>query len=204
MQPTEAAASPRTPAHRLARAVTEVFAPAVLAAVTPLVVAVATAGTPLAGLAWGALVVLFCAAVPYSVIWVGVRRGTLTDHHVGRREQRRRPLGYALLSVLAGLGLLVALGAPRPVVAMVAAMLAVLLAVGVVNLGWKLSAHAAVAAGSVAVLALVLGPALLAGAAVVALVGWSRVELRDHTVAQVLAGAAAGAVTAAPVFAALS
>jgi membrane-associated phospholipid phosphatase len=57
-----------------------------------------------------------------------------------------------------------------------------------------------VAAASAVVLVLVFGPALLATALVVAAVGWSRVRLRDHTVAQVLAGAAIGAVIAGVVF----
>jgi membrane-associated phospholipid phosphatase len=63
-----------------------------------------------------------------------------------------------------------------------------------------MSVHSAVAAGSVAILALVFGPLLLATAPLVALIGWSRVRLGDHTLAQVLVGAGVGAVVAASVF----
>lgn len=185
----------------MARIVTEAFAPAVLAAVMSLVVALhSTAPAVGAGLGWGLLAVLFCSAVPYVVIWWGVRRGRLTDHHIGVREQRRGPLAWAMVSVLAGLATLVGLGAPRQLVAMVVVMSAVLLVVSAVNQMWKLSAHAAVAAGSAAVLVVVFGPALLALAGLVALVGWSRVRLADHTPAQVLAGAVAGALVATPAF----
>ncbi|WP_025618929.1 hypothetical protein [Salinispora cortesiana] len=61
-----------------------------------------TAGAPswIAGLGWGLLAVLFGSLVPYGIIYFGVRRGTLTDHHIGVREQRHKPLGYGLLSVL--------------------------------------------------------------------------------------------------------
>ncbi|MFD6114087.1 phosphatase PAP2 family protein [Streptomyces yangpuensis] len=57
--------------------------------------------------------------------------------------------------------------------------------------------HAGVSAGSVAVLAMTHGPWVLLAWPVVAVVGWSRVVLRDHTLAQVLAGSASGAVVAA-------
>ncbi|MBY8870523.1 hypothetical protein K7640_01545 [Micromonospora sp. PLK6-60] len=186
---------------RPARAVTEVFAPAVLASVLPLVIAVhSTAPAVATGLGWALLAILFCSAIPYAVVWVGVRRGRLTDHHIGVREQRRMPLVFGMFSVLVGLAVLVLAGAPRPLVAMVVVMFAVLLVVTVVNQVWKLSAHAAVAAGSAVVLIIVFGPALVPSLAVVAVVGWSRVRLGDHTTSQVVVGALAGALTAAPTF----
>jgi membrane-associated phospholipid phosphatase len=57
-----------------------------------------------------------------------------------------------------------------------------------------------VAGGTVAVLALGYGPLALAGAPIVALVCWSRVRLRAHTAAQVIAGAILGAVVARVAF----
>jgi hypothetical protein len=196
-----AGSPPRTLARRAARLVTEVFAPAVWAAVMPMVIAVhAASGVP-AGLAWGAFSAVFSSVIPYGIIWLGVRRGQLTDHHIGQREQRRRPLLLGLACVLVGITALVVLRAPRELIAMVVVMFVVGLGATLVNHYWKLSIHAAVAAGSVAVLVLVFGPGLLPGILLVALVGWSRVVLRDHTTAQVLAGTLAGAVLAAPTFA---
>jgi membrane-associated phospholipid phosphatase len=52
-------------------------------------------------------------------------------------------------------------------------------------------------------LSLVYGPVLLAAVPVVAAVGWSRVELKDHTWSQVSVGAVIGALVAGGVFAAL-
>ncbi len=188
------------PAPRVARAVTEVFAPALLAAVMPIVIGVTSVLPVGAGLAWALVGTLFCSLIPNTLIWWGVRRGRLTDHHIRVREQRRTPLVYGLLSVLVGLTLMIGFGAPRPVTAMVVVMFALGLAVTAANLVWKLSIHAAVAAGSAAVLVIEFGPALLATVPVVALVGWSRVRLRDHTVAQVIAGTAVGLLVAIPAF----
>ncbi|MEU2831857.1 phosphatase PAP2 family protein [Streptomyces lavendulae] len=49
-------------------------------------------------------------------------------------------------------------------------------------------------------LGLSYGPWILAGYVLLALVGWSRVRLRDHTPAQATAGTALGAAVAGPVF----
>ncbi|GIJ26631.1 hypothetical protein Vqi01_17930 [Micromonospora qiuiae] len=191
----------RAASYRLARITTEVFAPAVFAAVLPMVIAVhATAPAVVAGLGWGALAVLFCSVVPYGIIWLGVRRGQLTDHHIGVRAQRRRPLLHGMASVLAGLVLLVLLGAPRPLVALVVAMFAVVAGVAAVNQVWKLSAHAAICAASVTALIYVLGPAAVPLLALIGLVGWSRVRLAAHSVSQVIAGTVLGPLVGAPAF----
>ncbi|MDG4809499.1 phosphoesterase PA-phosphatase [Micromonospora sp. WMMD1120] len=151
-------------------------------------------------LGWALLATLFCSVIPNSLIWYQVRRGRLTDHHIRERRQRAKPLAYGLLSVLVGLAVLVGLDAPRTVVAVVVVMFGVGVAVTVINLLWKLSIHAAVAAGSAAILVIVHGVVLLILIPVVAAVGWSRVQLREHTTGQVVAGAAVGLAVAAPTF----
>ncbi|MEH0842581.1 phosphatase PAP2 family protein [Micromonospora sp. CPCC 205711] len=193
---------PPGPATRLARLVTEVTAPAVL--VTALTVAVAWhgAGGP-HGLAWGLLATVFASGIPFAYIVGSVRRGRLTDHHVGLREQRRVPLLFGLASAAAGLALLAALGAPRPVLALVAAGVVGLVVAVTVSHWWKMSIHSAVATGTVVVLALTFGPRLLVVAPLLPVVGWSRVRLRDHTVAQVVVGGAVGGLVAGVVFTAL-
>jgi hypothetical protein len=52
----------------------------------------------------------------------------------------------------------------------------------------------------VVILALVFGPALVALALLLVVVGWARVELGDHTSAQVIAGSGLGTVVAAVIF----
>ncbi|SCG61366.1 phosphatase PAP2 family protein [Micromonospora coxensis] len=193
---------PPGPATRLARLVTELTAPAVLVSVLTLVVGW-QAASGAHGLAWGLLATLFASGIPFAYILGGVRRGRLTDHHVGVREQRRVPLLFGLASAAAGLALLAALGAPRPVLALVAAGVVGLVVAVAVSHWWKMSIHTAVAAGAVVVLALTFGPRLLAVAPLPVLAGWSRVRLRAHTVPQVVVGGVVGAAVAGLVFAAL-
>jgi hypothetical protein len=181
-----------------ARAVTEIFAPVWLVAAL-LVLLGWHAGDPLLG----GVAALFESILPFAYVLRQVRRGRLSDRHVGERSQRLVPLLVAFGSVVAGAVLLVALHAPRTLLAGVAAGGIGLLVAAAVNHWWKMSVHAAVAAGSCAILALVFGPVLLVTTPLIALVAWSRVHLGDHTLAQVLVGAAVGAVVAASVFAAL-
>ena len=185
---------------RLARLVTEVFAPAPTAAVLLLLVAWQSAPTAAEGLRWGLLASLFASLVPFLYVARGVRRRRLTDHHVRVREQRPVPLVVGIVSVLAGLVLLFVWGAPRDLVALVGAMAVGLMTATLVTLFWKLSIHAAVVAGAVVILVLVFGSVWLISAPIAVLVSWARVEVGDHTPAQAAAGVGLGAASAAVVF----
>jgi hypothetical protein len=189
---------------RLAQIATEGLAPWVLAAGMPLVVALESAPTVAAGLGWGLFAAACSSAAPMARILAGVRRGTITDHHVSRREQRRGPMLLGAATVLFSLAVATAGGAPRPLVALIAVMLTVLIATGIVNLWWKLSGHLSVGAGSLAVLTVTYGPVLLPAVVLLAWVGWSRLHLRAHTAAQVWAGAAVGAALSWPLFVLIS
>jgi membrane-associated phospholipid phosphatase len=156
-----------------------------------------------AGVGWALIAITFAAVLPIAFIKRGMKRGSWADRHVGVRQHRLVVMAFIIGSVGAGLALLEILGGPAAVTALVVAMLATLAALMAVTTKWKISVHSAVSAGAVGMLALAYGPWMLAAFALVALVGWSRIALRDHTPAQVIAGAALGAGVAATVFAAL-
>ncbi|BEL03138.1 hypothetical protein Q0Z83_013290 [Actinoplanes sichuanensis] len=88
-----------------------------------------------------------------------------------------------------------AVGAPGDLLALIACMAAALLIATPITLParWKISIHSLVAAGTAVTFTVVFGWALLFTWPLAAAVGWSRVHLRDHTTAQVLAGALVGA-----------
>ena len=156
-----------------------------------------------AGLGWGLLAALFPAVLPTRFITYGVRRGRWSDRTVGARRPRLVVLAFITASVATGLILLLVLGAPRLLTGYLAFMLASVAVLAAITTVWKISIHCAVASGSVAILALSFGPLVLPAYALVALLGWSRVALRDHTVAQAVAGAVLGAGAAVLAYAAL-
>jgi membrane-associated phospholipid phosphatase len=156
-----------------------------------------------AGLGWGLLAALFTAVLPTLFITYGVRHGQWSDRTVGARRPRLVVLAFITASVATGLILLVVLRAPRLLTGYLAFMLASVAVLAAITTVWKISIHCAVASGSVAILALSFGPLVLPAYALVALLGWSRVALKDHTVAQAVAGAVLGAGAAALAYAAL-
>lgn len=190
-------------ADRFARVITEVCAPWVIVLFLPLAVAWEATGSPAAALGWGLLVAVTSSLLPMGVIVWGARTGRWDGHHVRDRSGRLVPL-LALISMSAvGLGLLLALGAPWPMIALDIAMIVALLVTSGVTAWWKVSLHAAVAAGAVPVLAAIYGPACWILLALVVAVSWSRVRLDDHTAAQVTVGALAGIAMGGGLFIAL-
>lgn len=201
MEPATQPTAPDRAADRVARAASEVFSPAVVVLVLPLAVAWrATGGDPGATVLWGVVVALFSSVLPMAFILRGVRRGRWDGHHVRDREHRFVPLAVGLVSTGAGIAILLAGSAPRDVLALAVAMAVTLLVCLVITRWWKVSLHAAVAGGAVAMVTLLYGPWSLLLLAPLALVCWSRVAVRDHTVAQVLVGVLVGPGVGGAVF----
>jgi membrane-associated phospholipid phosphatase len=185
---------------RVARLVGELLSPPPILAILALVVAWASSPTPAMAILWGAIAALSASVLPYALILRGVRRGRLTDRNISLRQQRIGFAAVAMASILTGLAVLAVFDAPGEMVA-VQASIAVGVACGwAVTLWWKISVHAAIAAGAATVLLLVFGPALLVVWPLVALIAWSRVQVGGHTPAQVLAGIALGIVVNATIF----
>src|SRR3984893_2520946 len=149
-----------------------------------------------AGVGWGLLAALFTAVLPTVFISHGVRHGRWNDRNVGARRPRLLVLAFITASVAAGLILLLVLGAPPLLTGYLAFMLASVAVLAAITTVWKISIHCAVASGSVTILALTYGPPVLCGYVLVALLGWARVTVQDHSVAQVVAGSVLGAAAA--------
>jgi membrane-associated phospholipid phosphatase len=157
----------------------------------------------IAGAGWGLAAALFTAVLPSLFIAYGIHRGRWSDRNVGARRPRLAVLAFSAASVAAGLILLTAGGAPGLLTGYLAFMLASITLLAAVTTMWKISIHCAVASGSVVILALSFGPLVWPAYALVVLLGWSRVALREHTVAQVIAGSVLGAASAAVAYAVL-
>jgi len=190
-------------ADRAARIVSEALAPAVLVAALLLTVGWQAGDTPGVSRWWGLPGAVFAAGIPLAYVLRGVRRGKLSSHHIPEREHRLIPLLFGIASVAVGLTILTLLDAPRDVLALLAAGGTGLLVFTAVTHWWKMSIHAGVAAGTAATLVAVYGPIALVSVPFVVVACWARVRLSAHTLAQVLTGAAVGALIAGTVFPAL-
>jgi hypothetical protein len=157
----------------------------------------------LIGIGWGLLGALFAAVLPTLFIQRGMRQGRFADRHVGTREHRLTVMAFIIASVAAGVCLQAFGGAPRPVLALTITMLSAIITLMAITVLWKISVHCAVASGATIMLALTYGSAMLAVYALVALIAWSRAELKDHTPAQAAAGTILGTALSAAIFIAL-
>jgi hypothetical protein len=192
----------RTMRARLARVLTDGLHPKTWIVLVSL--AIGWHAGHLTGLVWAAVGIVFAAVIPVALITRGVREGRYSDHNIGVRSQRIVIMILIIASVTTALTAMTGFGAPRAMPALMAAMIVTLLGLLAVTTRWKISVHTAVSSGAIAMLALTYGPALLSVYALAAAVGWSRVELRDHTRAQVLAGTVLGGAASAITFASLT
>ena len=175
---------------RPARYVTEILSPAILVGVLLLLQPFLTPGTT-----WPQALVafFFVTGLPFGVMLWMKHRGKITDHHVGDRRQRAPVMVMAGTSLVVGAVLLLVLGAPAGLFSAVGIIFLGLLLCLLANLVWKLSVHSAVAAYVALELLVPVGQVGAALALVLAAtVGWSRIELKDHTSTQVLAGLVVG------------
>ncbi len=182
--------------NRAAKWLTEVFQPPVVVTLQLLISPVIEPGFP-GTIGYGALAALFVCVLPLFVLLGLVRLGKVTDHHVSNRQQRAPVLLMALGSVGAGLVVLKAAGAPQSVTVMVLAIIGGIIVLAAVSPFWKMSGHAAAVSSAAVISVLMLGPAWLPLVLLIPAVGWSRVVLRAHTLAQVVAGSVFGGLVMA-------
>jgi membrane-associated phospholipid phosphatase len=141
---------------------------------------------------------MLLTSVPISmVVIVQVVRHKWTDLDVSARKQRYALYPFGVACMLALAIAFARVGAPPVATRSAVALVLANVVNGLINLTYKVSAHATGAAASATLLWLVvpfIGISLLATLAALA-VGWSRVELKRHTVGQVLLGWSVGIVT---------
>ncbi len=181
--------------HELARLTSTIAAPAPVACVLLLGVACHGARSFAEGLELGALAAV-CATFPTTLyIEHALRRRDLS-----RRFERLVPLGIACASVLTAFVLVRDLEAPRDLQTVLLTMLLVLgltLAATPFN---RVSVHMAAITGSTVAVQLLFGPIGVALLPIVAIVAWSRLELAEHTLAQVVIGASLGVIGASAAY----
>lgn len=177
--------------NRVALFLSAVFQPPVTVAALLMLSPVIEPGFP--GTIWfGALAVLFVCVLPFAAVLLLVRLGKVTDRHVSERRQRAPVMGMAMLSLLAGLGVLTAVNSPVSVIVMVLTIVGSVVVLAVVSLFWKISGHAGAIALSTGIAVLMLGPLWLPLMLLIPAVSWSRVVLRAHTVSEVVMGVLVG------------
>lgn len=188
------------PWYQLARRLSQIFHPILMNLIAFLIVGYTALSTPAYGLLWAGICILALLLPPTLFYYFRMRQGVYSDEDVSVREQRNELylFGFVWVAIAAvGLGFL---GVPRPFLALILCALGIGLIGGLVNLFWKISAHAT-AVACTATIALLYVPLLGLALWVCALaVGWARVRTRNHTPMQVLAGFGSAALVVLAAF----
>ncbi len=136
--------------------------------------------------------ITFSSTLPSIFIIFLYRHKKVTDLDISVRQQRSIPYAVGIGCSLIGAGFIYWLLGPGVVVAFMLVNAVNGVIVTVINLYWKISAHAIGIGGPLAVLTLLFGWIILPLFLVLPLVGWARVHIRAHTLAQVIAGSIVG------------
>ena len=134
------------------------------------------------GLLWAGITVFFTTIVPLLFVWVGIRRGAITDIHVMVREERLGPFIVATISSFVGTLILHRIGAPMEIVVLGAVVVANGLVFAIMSCFTKVSIHMAVVTVGIYISGVLSDPAWYALIATLPFVLWGRVYRKRHSI----------------------
>ena len=152
-----------------------------------------------AGLSRGLLylaVELISALAVAGYVLLMRRRSRVGDFWISTRAERLTPALFLLTAFVALLTVLFLLDAPQYLFLLTLSMGLASLAVALITLLWKASAHCTVAGHAATAGLLLLGPLGIIFLLVLPLVIWSRIVTGAHTLLQTLVGTTVGAIFA--------
>lgn len=196
------ATAPIRAEDRLARVLSEIFAPGVTVLVLCVVTGYLAQPQGWAGIGWGSVTALFCSVLPMGMIHLAVHRQRLTDHHVTRREQRWWVFLGCALSVICAVALLVLAHGPALLLWLLLTMLVGLLVTGGITvLGLKVSMHAFCFTALVLVAGFLGSPWwLLLLPLLLPVLAYARLRLRHHSLLEVALGTGLAGVVMAVMY----
>ena len=173
---------------RVAKLTFSILNPYVASLVIILLLSFESTADALDALRWS-LVLTAIVILPVFVVSIYlVRKGRLDSIFTGVRQQRTRV--YALAGVCAAMGYAILFGyrAPLLLQAGFATGFTAAIIFLAINLRWKISMHTACIAALITILVLLYGWIAIVAVVLALVMGWARLELKQHSVAQVIAG----------------
>jgi hypothetical protein len=132
---------------------------------------------------------MFGCFLPLAMVYGLLKLDFIQDFYAHERDTRYIPFLWTTLFYLLGVLALIFVNAPAAVTALMACYFVNGLVLMVITLKWKISIHASGVMGPFAALLYLLGVVAAPLLLMIIPVAWARVELKAHTVMQVVAGA---------------
>lgn len=147
-----------------------------------------------------AICALFTSVGPMLFLLWLYATDRIADLDISEREERRKVFSVFVVFYLCGTLVLYLTHAPAILTASMAGYSAAALVVQQITRHWKISTHAVGITAPLVALTYLYGDEPLPFLILIPLVGWSRVYLKAHTLAQVIAGIGLGALSVAVFF----
>ncbi len=186
--------------ERIANLTSNILNPLLVSLVLILLLSFKSTSSALDAVKWSLISIAVSILPIFSVIIYLVRNQKLESLFINVREQRTKI--YLLAGVCAGVGCIIFpyLEAPPTLIATFVSGLSAVTVFMCINLLWKISLHTAFVTASVTVLIILYGSMAAVTAVLVPLIAWSRMELKHHSLPQVVAGALLAALIVVVVF----
>ncbi len=185
---------------RIANLTSNILNPFLVSLVIILLLSFESTSSTLDALKWSLILIAVSILPVFLVIIYLVRSERLDGIFTSVRGQRTKI--YWLAGACTGVGCVILLyfGAPPILVATFVAGLSVVVIFMCINLSWKISVHTAFIAASVTVLVILYGWIAAVTVLLIPLMSWTRIELKQHSLAQVATGALLAALIVVKVF----
>jgi membrane-associated HD superfamily phosphohydrolase len=186
--------------ERLSRLTSSILNPFLVSFIVIVLLAFKSAASTIDALKWASISIVLSVLPVFIIVIYLVRCRKLNSIFANPREQRHGI--YILASVLGviGCGVLWYFGAPELLAVTFTAGLIAIVIFTTINYFWKISLHTAFMAAAVVVLVMVYGAAAAWTFVLLPPVAWARMELKQHSWAQVATGAILAAVIVVGVF----
>lgn len=186
--------------QRVANLLSNVLSPFLVSLAIIVLIAFHSVASPFDALKWVVIALVLSVLPIFLAIFYLVRSGKLDAVFTNVRQQRTRIYLVAGAWAVIGYIILRYLGAPKALVAtFTAGLLTTVIFMGI-NLWWKISLHTALVAAAVTLLVMLYGWIAMVTVVLVPLIGWARIELEYHSLAQVATGALLEALIVIMVF----
>lgn len=185
---------------RIANLISNILNPFLVSLILILLLSFKATSNVLDALKWALVLTAFSVVPVYLAIIYLVRSGRLDNVFTNVRRQRTKIYLLAGGWAAAGCVVLLYLKAPPRLMATSVAGLSTAIIFMCINLWWKISLHTAFIAASVTLLVILYGWVAVVAIVLIPLMFWARMELKRHSLAQVVAGALLSTLIVAVVF----
>jgi len=186
--------------EHLATLASNILNPFLIALAMIVVLAIQSTTSILSALRWSAVVAVISIGPILLIVAYLVRRGRLSSLLSAIRQQRTEVYLMAGAVIVLDYVILRWINAPGLLVTGISSGMPMVILFMCINFFWKISVHAATMSALVVVLVILFGWLALISVLLLVAVSWARVVLKEHTAAQVIAGAVVSAVTVAVSF----